>query len=759
MMNPCIRQSFTLHALSCIGWRPTNQSLHPDPFPRVLIPSRPHDDARESCLANTQKDLPGRSPILSKTPVAQTTTQTSPTLEHPEDELFTNLLSESLGEESNFEGKVVTGKVIDIDKDTVVVDIGLKSEGRIPQKEFTAEDDSVQVQVGDSVEVYIERIEDRHGMLSLSRERARRQEAWVKLEKAFKAEEPVLGKIFNKVKGGFTVKLSGTVAFLPGSHVDIRPVKDITPLMNVQQPFQILKMDQSRNNIVVSRRAVLEEARAEARTELIGKLEEGMVMDGIVKNLTSYGAFVDLGGIDGLLHVTDISWRRVNHPSDALQIGQAVRVQIIKFNQETQRISLGMKQLDSDPWSQVKEKYVQGERFTGRVMNITDYGAFVELEAGIEGLVHISEMSWTRKNMPAASIVSKSQEVEVMVLEVDASRRRISLGLKQCMENPWEKLAQTHPKGEVVTGVVKNITDFGLFVNLGSEIDGMVHMSDLAWGDKPEEVLAGYKVDDEITVKVLDIDIERERVSLGVKQLTESPASQTSGLKKGTVVTALITKVGESELEVSMQEGTISGFIKRSGLARERSEQQLSRFAVGEKVDAQVLKVEKSGRVQLSIKAREIEEEKQAIAEYGSTDSGASLGDILGAALRADDDPTKGDKKDDKKDDKKAVGKDTKPQSKQTTKQDVSKDELAQETEDKAGKQDSKKAEKEEKVEKAEPKKETPKKAVTKKQDDKAQKTDSPAKTTKAPSSDGDVPKKVVPKKAVTKKTKEESDV
>ncbi|WP_431862444.1 30S ribosomal protein S1 [Azospirillum sp.] len=550
-------------------------------------------------------------------------------------ESFAALLEESLGTSESLEGTVVKGRVIAVENDMVTIDVGLKSEGRVALKEFAVAGQAPELKAGDTVEVYLERMEDKNGEAVLSREKAKREEAWTQLEKAFNDQQRVTGVIFGRVKGGFTVDLNGAVAFLPGSQVDIRPVRDISPLLGTPQPFQILKMDRSRGNIVVSRRAVLEESRAEARSELVANLKEGQVLQGVVKNITDYGAFVDLGGVDGLLHVTDIAWRRINHPSEALQIGQTVTVQVIRFNPETQRISLGMKQLEADPWEGVEAKYPVSARFKGRVTNITDYGAFVELEPGIEGLVHVSEMSWTKKNVHPGKIVSTSQEVEVMVLDVDPQKRRISLGLKQCLDNPWETFVDKYGPGTELEGEVKNITEFGLFVGLPGDIDGMVHMSDLDWNKSGEEAIAEFKKGDRVKVKVLDVDVEKERISLGIKQLGSDPfESATAGLKKGEVVTCTVTQVTDGGIEVSVGEG-FTGFIRKSDLARDRSEQRPERFAVGEKVDAKVTQIERSSRrISLSIKAREMEEEKQAMAEYGSSDSGASLGDILGAALK-----------------------------------------------------------------------------------------------------------------------------
>jgi small subunit ribosomal protein S1 len=554
--------------------------------------------------------------------------------EKPKSESFAALLEETLGASSGLEGSVLKGTVVGIENEFVLIDVGLKSEGRVALKEFVAPGQKHEIKAGDIVEVYLERMEDKHGEAVLSREKARREESWTQLEKQFKDNQRVTGVIFGRVKGGFTVDLNGAVAFLPGSQVDIRPVRDVGPLMGTPQPFQILKMDRARGNIVVSRRAVLEESRAEARNELVANLKEGQVLTGVVKNITDYGAFVDLGGVDGLLHVTDIAWRRINHPSEALNIGQTVKVQVIRFNPETQRISLGMKQLEADPWEGVDRKYPVGTKFTGRVTNITDYGAFVELEPGIEGLVHVSEMSWTKKNVHPGKIVSTSQEVEVMVLDVDPVKRRISLGLKQCLDNPWTSFVDKYPTGTELQGEVKNITEFGLFVGLPGEIDGMVHLSDLSWDQPGEEAVQSYKKGDTVKVKVLDVDVEKERISLGIKQLLKDNFAEAANtLKKGSVVTCTVSAVVDGGLEVTVSDG-LSGFIKKADLSRERSEQRPDRFAVGEKVDAKIMQVDpKSRKLSLSIKAREVEEDKQAMAEFGSSDSGASLGDILGAAL------------------------------------------------------------------------------------------------------------------------------
>jgi len=556
-------------------------------------------------------------------------------------ENFADLLAESFDESITIEGSVVRGIVVAVDKDAVIIDVGLKSEGRVPIKEFTPPGQQPSITVGDEVEVYIERMEDRNGQAMLSREKARREEAWAALETAHEKQERVTGVIFGKVKGGFTVDLDGATAFLPGSQVDIRPVRDLGPLMGTPQPFQILKIDRKRGNIVVSRRAVLEESRAEARSELVSNLQEGQVLSGVVKNITDYGAFVDLGGVDGLLHVTDIAWRRINHPSEALQVGETVEVQVIRFNTETQRISLGMKQLQSDPWEAAQANFQIGTKVTGRVTNITDYGAFVELSDGVEGLVHVSEMSWTKKNVHPGKIVSTSQEVEVMVLDIDSVKRRISLGLKQCNPNPWESFKDTYAAGNEIEGEVRNITEFGLFIGLNEEIDGLVHLSDISWDVAGDEAIQSYKKGDMVKAKVLEVDVDKERISLGIKQLTEDQVGESlSNMKKGDIVTCSITAVTDGGLEVEVGEG-VSGFIRRSDLSRDRGEQRPDRFAVGEKVDAQITMVDASARkLNLSIKAREMAEEKQAMAEFGSSDSGASLGDILGAALAKRDSET-----------------------------------------------------------------------------------------------------------------------
>ncbi|MGI9380411.1 MAG: 30S ribosomal protein S1 [Methyloligellaceae bacterium] len=558
---------------------------------------------------------------------------------NPTREDFAALLEESLGKSDVVEGSVIKGTVVAIEKDLAVVDVGLKTEGRIPLREFSTPGKEADIGVGSEVEVYLERVENALGEAVLSREKARREESWVRLEEKFEANEKVEGVIFNKVKGGFTVDLDGAVAFLPGSQVDIRPIRDIGPLMHQTQPFQILKMDRRRGNIVVSRRSVLEESRAEQRSEIVAKLEENQVIEGVVKNITDYGAFIDLGGIDGLLHVTDMAWRRVNHPGEILNVGDTVKVQIVRINPETQRISLGMKQLEADPWDGIEAKYPVDARFKGVVTNIADYGAFVELEQGVEGLIHVSEMSWTKKNVHPGKIVSTSQEVEVQILEVDPQKRRISLGLKQCQENPWDAFAAAHPKDTVVKGAIRNITEFGLFIGLDGGVDGMVHLSDLDWNRSGEEAIKEFNKNDEVEAVVLEVDPEKERISLGIKQVSNDPFNAVNNLRRGMAVTCEVLDVKDSGLEVRIADTELTSFIRRSDLSRDRSEQRPERFAVGDKVDANISQIDKGSRkVSLSIKALEIAEEKEAVAQYGSSDSGASLGDILGAALnRAQD--------------------------------------------------------------------------------------------------------------------------
>lgn len=551
---------------------------------------------------------------------------------NPTMEDFASMFEESAGAATLQEGRVVPATVISNNGDFLVLDVGLKTEGRVEAKEFLLEEK--QPEAGDIVEVYLERIENLMGDAVLSRDKARREESWVTLEDSHNKEEPVKGAIVGRVKGGFTVDLGGVSAFLPGSQVDIRPVRDVGPLMNEIQPFAILKMDRARGNVVVSRRAILEESRAEQRAEIVGTMQEGDTREGVVKNITDYGAFVDLGGIDGLLHVTDMSWKRVNHPSQVVSVGDTVNVQIVKINPDTQRISLGMKQLESDPWDDIEAKYTIGTRMTGQVTNITDYGAFVELEDGVEGLIHVSEMSWTKKNVHPGKIVSTSQEVDVEVLDVDSEKRRISLGLKQTQDNPWSAFMADNPVGTDIEGEVRGITEFGLFVGLGPDLDGMVHINDIAWDQSGEEAIQAYAKGDTVTARVLDVDTDKERISLGIKQVGGDPIADNTGVKRGAVVTCTVTEVTSGGIEIEFGDPAVRSFIRRSDLSRDRSEQRPERFAVGDKIDAKVTSVDKSSRrISVSIKALEISEEQEAVAQYGSADSGASLGDILGAAL------------------------------------------------------------------------------------------------------------------------------
>ena len=552
-------------------------------------------------------------------------------------ETFADLLEESFAKNLKIEGSVVKGKVVSIENDIAVVDVGLKSEGRISMKEFSSYGTKSDIKTGDLVDVFIEKIEGRNGDTVLSREKAKREEAWSILEIAHKKQERVTGVVFGKVKGGFTVDLEGATAFLPGSQVDIRPIKDLNSIMGGPQSFMILKMDRKRGNIVVSRRAVLEESRAEAKSELVSNLGEGQVLKGIVKNITDYGAFIDLGGVDGLLHVTDIAWKRVLHPSEVLKLGDTITVQVIKFNNETQRISLGMKQLEEDPWTNIEEKFPIGSKTTGRITNITDYGAFVELDAGIEGLVHVTEISWTKKNIHPGKIVSTSEQVNVMVLDIEESKRRISLGLKQCVENPWQEFMEKYPNGSELEGEIRNITEFGIFVAVSNQIDGLIHLSDISWDGNTEEMLSNYKKGDVVKTKVLDVSVENERISLGIKQLEPDPFADGSlKLKRGMIITCVVEDVIEQGLDVEVNDG-LKGFIRKSELSRDRAEQRPDRFAKGDKVDAQITNIDKKSRkITLSIKAREILEEKKAMKDYGSSDSGATLGDILGVALNAE---------------------------------------------------------------------------------------------------------------------------
>jgi small subunit ribosomal protein S1 len=601
----------------------------------LVLTSRPRTlRGRRIAIAHSIPTRGRQARVPRSTGDRMSTPQTSKEYNPTRDD-FAAMLTETLGADDAFEGSVVRGKIVGIEKDMAIIDVGLKMEGRVAMKEFGMPGVPADLKVGDEVEVYLERIENALGEAVLSRDKAKREESWTRLEKQFSAGEKVTGVIFNKVKGGFTVDLDGAVAFLPGSQVDVRPVRDIGPLMHQQQPFQILKMDRRRGNIVVSRRSVLEESRAEQRTEIVARLAEGQVIDGLVKNITDYGAFIDLGGIDGLLHVTDMAWRRVNHPSEIVNVGDTVKVQIIRINPDTQRISLGMKQLQSDPWSGIEAKYPVQGRFKGTVTNIADYGAFVELEPGVEGLIHVSEMSWTKKNIHPGKIVSTSQQVDVQILEVDPNKRRISLGLKQTQDNPWDAFITAHPKGTIVEGPIRNITEFGLFVGLDGGVDGMVHLSDLDWNKAGDEMIKEFKKGDNVKAMVLDVDSAKERISLGIKQLAGDPADVLGKYKKGDAVTCMVVLVQDNGIEVKIADSEITSFIRRSDLSRDRAEQRPERFNVGDKVDASVLSVDRAARrIAVSIKQLEMAEEKQAVAQYGSSDSGASLGEIFKAAIK-----------------------------------------------------------------------------------------------------------------------------
>lgn len=539
------------------------------------------------------------------------------------------------------ENTVVKGKVVDRDDEVIIIDVGLKNEGRVPISEFRENVPSV----GDLVDVFVEKKDSRHSGTILSREKALREESWVKLEAIHENGGTVDGIIFGRVKGGFTVDVNGVIAFLPGSQIDVRPIKDITPLMGISQPFQILKMDRKLGNVVVSRRAILEESRSEAREEMLSKIKEGMKLEGHVKNITDYGAFIDLGSLDGLLHVTDISWNRVNHPSEVLSIGQKVEVIVIKFNEQTKRVSLGMKQLEANPWEGIDKKYEVGSVMKGKITDIADYGAFIEIDEGVEGLVHTSEIGWTKSNQHPKKLVQIGQEVEFKILEVDTDKHRISLSIKQCQDNPWQDFAGKNPVGSTLKAEVRNVADFGIFVAIGDEIDGMVHESDISLDQQESiEKLKSFKKGDEVECKVLSIDVEKERVALGIKQLdpnyneaddAKASSADLSEFKKGQVYTCTVSEIKDDGLVVTIGD-SVNGFIKKQDLSTEKSESRTGRFAVGDRLDAKVASVSKAKNlVNLSIKALEMEARDKAIKEYGSTDSGASLGDILGDALKA----------------------------------------------------------------------------------------------------------------------------
>lgn len=546
-------------------------------------------------------------------------------------ENFSELLEQSLVDFKYKEGQIIKGRVLSIVNDTVVVDVGLKAEGRIPIKEFHSPGEEHGVKVGESYDVYLEKLENKEGEALLSRERARKEESWTNLEKIQNQKEQIMGVITGRVKGGFAVDINGAVAFLPGSQVDLKPVKDISPLINKPQPMIILKMDKLRGNIVVSRRVLLEESRKADRSKLLSDINEGDKLKGTVKNITDYGVFVDLGGMDGLIHVTDLSWERVNHPSEMFSIGEQIEVIVTKYDKENNRISLGLKQLTKDPWENVESLYKVGSKVKSSISSIADYGAFIELEKGVEGLIHTSEMSWVNKNINPNAILKVGEEVEVVILEIDNSKRRISLGLKQCTENPWKTFASSNKDGDIIEGKIKNITDFGIFVGLTNELDGLIHASDISWEDNGEKAILDFKIDQTIKSKILDIDVDKERVSLGIKQLTKG-SNKTEKLINKTV-TCVIKKINEDKIFIVFDDD-LNGVIKKSNLAKVKTEQNTGRFAVGEKIDAKVLKkISKDGSYELSVKDLEIQEEKEALKEYGSSSSGASIGDIIGAAL------------------------------------------------------------------------------------------------------------------------------
>ena len=545
---------------------------------------------------------------------------------------FAKLLEESFKINQINEGKIVKGTVVSIESDLVIVDVGLKTEGRISLSEFSSHDGSHSLEIGDQVDVYLERIENALGDAVLSRDKAKREENWIKLEEDQKNNVIVEGIINGKVRGGFTVDIDGTQAFLPGSQVDVRPVKDIRPFMNAPQSFHILKMDKKRGNIVVSRKSVLSENSSIDKSEVLNNLNEGQEIEGIVKNITDYGAFVDLGGVDGLLHVTDISWKRINKPSEAINIGDKIKVKILKIIKEDMKISLGMKQLLDDPWLDSESKYIVGNKYKGIVTNMADYGAFVEVDGGLEGLVHVSEMSWVSKIQKPENYVAIGDELEVMVLEIDTNKKRLSLGIKQCVDNPWENFAQKNPIGTVLKGNIQNITDFGIFVQVEEGLDGLVHLSDIDWKVPGDLAIKEYSVGQEIEAQILDFEIDKERISLGIKQLADDPIGNVD-LKKGSVITCAVINTDKGGINVEIGEG-FPAFIKRNDLSMDKSEQDPSRFEVGQKVDAKIMSFDKkSRRVTLSIKALQISDEKEAIKQYGSKDSGASLGDILGEAF------------------------------------------------------------------------------------------------------------------------------
>ncbi|MFU9125095.1 30S ribosomal protein S1 [Klebsiella pneumoniae] len=551
-------------------------------------------------------------------------------------ESFAQLFEESLKEIETRPGSIVRGVVVAIDKDVVLVDAGLKSESAIPAEQFKNAQGELEIQVGDEVDVALDAVEDGFGETLLSREKAKRHEAWITLEKAYEDAETVTGVINGKVKGGFTVELNGIRAFLPGSLVDVRPVRDTLHLEGKELEFKVIKLDQKRNNVVVSRRAVIESENSAERDQLLENLQEGMEVKGIVKNLTDYGAFVDLGGVDGLLHITDMAWKRVKHPSEIVNVGDEITVKVLKFDRERTRVSLGLKQLGEDPWVAIAKRYPEGTKLTGRVTNLTDYGCFVEIEEGVEGLVHVSEMDWTNKNIHPSKVVNVGDVVEVMVLDIDEERRRISLGLKQCKSNPWQQFAETHNKGDRVEGKIKSITDFGIFIGLDGGIDGLVHLSDISWNVAGEEAVREYKKGDEIAAVVLQVDAERERISLGVKQLAEDPFNNYVALnKKGAIVVGKVTAVDAKGATVELADG-VEGYLRASEASRDRVEDATLVLSVGDEVEAKFTGVDRKNRVvSLSVRAKDEAEEKDAIATVNKQEDGNFSNNAMAEAFKA----------------------------------------------------------------------------------------------------------------------------
>ena len=551
-------------------------------------------------------------------------------------ESFAQLFEESLKEIETRPGSIVRGVVVAIDKDIVLVDAGLKSESAIPAEQFKNAAGELEIQVGDEVDVALDAVEDGFGETLLSREKAKRHEAWITLEKAYEDAETVVGVINGKVKGGFTVELNGIRAFLPGSLVDVRPVRDTLHLEGKELEFKVIKLDQKRNNVVVSRRAVIESENSAERDQLLENLQEGMEVKGIVKNLTDYGAFVDLGGVDGLLHITDMAWKRVKHPSEIVNVGDEITVKVLKFDRERTRVSLGLKQLGEDPWVAIAKRYPEGTKLTGRVTNLTDYGCFVEIEEGVEGLVHVSEMDWTNKNIHPSKVVNVGDVVEVMVLDIDEERRRISLGLKQCKNNPWQQFAETHNKGDRVEGKIKSITDFGIFIGLDGGIDGLVHLSDISWNVAGEEAVREYKKGDEIAAVVLQVDAERERISLGVKQLAEDPFNNWVALnKKGAIVNGKVTAVDAKGATVELADG-VEGYLRASEASRDRVEDATLVLSVGDDVEAKFTGVDRKNRaISLSVRAKDEADEKDAIATVNNKQEDGNFSNAMAEAFKA----------------------------------------------------------------------------------------------------------------------------